>query len=667
MCTQSYYDIRVANQHNKGQSKPVRTGDGLSHQWSQHAEDRKEQELIDERRPSQLRMAEGMVTAALHAEGQASRGESNVGSGSDEGPSGTDAEGNSTLKAGVPRYLAHLHNGGRTSERGGPSKFRGVVWHKSNSKWEARIYEGGKQKFLGYFTNENAAAMAYDDYAIRVHGNIQKLNFPDRYAGVPLPPLNPQATTKMNSGNGGGNNNGHINNNNNSTDQNSQRDAHFKDHAAVNAGDNVHNSMKAPRRSALRVQPVKGSSRFRGVSWNSNCGKWRAQVWKGSEVHHLGYFEHEEDAARAYDEAALRIRGPDAPINFSRSEYGMYTDNEDEEEKYYDRRSSVRSRKLGVSWTRGGWLAEIWDGEQYRNLGVYPTELEAAEAYDIACLERHGADALTNFPLGRYDAELAAVALRELSTDPEGLEGLSETSSDDQEDQPQPRHIVEHQSHDLDHGGSGSAGGGHSTSFPNHLVRPKAIKLEVGMPFVEHARFVDVRMSKASSTTNVAQHMASKLHHAFLRQQRPPPDTNYSDTRNNIWFKNDEKGAKSLAECRRVKLSSPSTAMSSAEMERALSSLVNLVQARHAEAKRERQMMCNANQITPPTARSEFWNYPATGTMNGYYQEHGHHPQMVMNEFVKRSMHVPSYDQAAAYNSAVNSWVASSSKRARLW
>lgn len=33
-----------------------------------------------------------------------------------------------------------------------------------------------------------------------------------------------------------------------------------------------------------------------------------AQVWKGSEVHHIGYFSREEDAARAYDAAAVRIR-----------------------------------------------------------------------------------------------------------------------------------------------------------------------------------------------------------------------------------------------------------------------------------------------------------------------------------------------------------------------
>ena len=62
--------------------------------------------------------------------------------------------------------------------RGGPSKFRGVVWHKSNSKWEARIYEAGKQRFLGYFTSETEAARVYDEAARRIGGRTAKVGIP---------------------------------------------------------------------------------------------------------------------------------------------------------------------------------------------------------------------------------------------------------------------------------------------------------------------------------------------------------------------------------------------------------------------------------------------------------------------------------------------------------
>ncbi|KFM23257.1 AP2-like ethylene-responsive transcription factor AIL5 [Auxenochlorella protothecoides] len=249
--------------------------------------------------------------------------------------------------------------------RGGPSKYRGVVWHKSNSKWEARIYEGGKQKFLGYYTSEEAAAHAYDTYAVRLHGNLQKLNFPELYA----------------------------------------------------SGAEVYHDPGTP-------PPVKGTSRFRGVSWNSNCAKWRAQVWKGSEVHHLGYFEGEEDAARAYDEAVLRIRGPDAPTNFPRSQYGAFPVPGDHD--FQGGAAIGASGFRGVSWSDAhqAWLAELWNGSRFQLLGSFRDEASAARRYDVACLELNGADALTNFPLQSYEAELAAVALRAMAAEPGPLSPL---------------------------------------------------------------------------------------------------------------------------------------------------------------------------------------------------------------------------------------------------
>ena len=67
---------------------------------------------------------------------------------------------------------------------GGPSKYRGVIWHKSNSKWEARIYENGKQRFLGYYTSEEEAARVYDEAAARMTGRA--VNFPNDLKGSAL-------------------------------------------------------------------------------------------------------------------------------------------------------------------------------------------------------------------------------------------------------------------------------------------------------------------------------------------------------------------------------------------------------------------------------------------------------------------------------------------------
>ena len=54
-----------------------------------------------------------------------------------------------------------------------------MIWHKSNGKWEARIYEAGKQRFLGYYTSEVAAAKAYDARAVQLHGAAAKVNYPE--------------------------------------------------------------------------------------------------------------------------------------------------------------------------------------------------------------------------------------------------------------------------------------------------------------------------------------------------------------------------------------------------------------------------------------------------------------------------------------------------------
>lgn len=60
------------------------------------------------------------------------------------------------------------------------------------------------------------------------------------------------------------------------------------------------------------------ASAFKGVF--AQREKWFARITIEYQVRHLGTFESEVDAARAYDAAALELFGPDAKLNFPKEE-----------------------------------------------------------------------------------------------------------------------------------------------------------------------------------------------------------------------------------------------------------------------------------------------------------------------------------------------------------
>lgn len=57
---------------------------------------------------------------------------------------------------------------------------------------------------------------------------------------------------------------------------------------------------------------------YRGVTWCKARNRFVAQIRHNNRIIYLGMFRAVEDAAMAYDEAARRIRGPFARVNFPR-------------------------------------------------------------------------------------------------------------------------------------------------------------------------------------------------------------------------------------------------------------------------------------------------------------------------------------------------------------
>lgn len=58
------------------------------------------------------------------------------------------------------------------------------------------------------------------------------------------------------------------------------------------------------------------TSKYKGVSWDKNRGKWTSHICKNGKQNNIGRFDNEIDAALAYDERARKIYGEFAFVNF---------------------------------------------------------------------------------------------------------------------------------------------------------------------------------------------------------------------------------------------------------------------------------------------------------------------------------------------------------------
>lgn len=74
------------------------------------------------------------------------------------------------------RCATHAENMRNRHRSWGTSKYKGV--RRDRNKWRASIRKDKKDYFLGYFSKQISAALAYDKVAIEMFGEFARTNFP---------------------------------------------------------------------------------------------------------------------------------------------------------------------------------------------------------------------------------------------------------------------------------------------------------------------------------------------------------------------------------------------------------------------------------------------------------------------------------------------------------
>ncbi|KAL9679469.1 hypothetical protein QQ045_017331 [Rhodiola kirilowii] len=163
------------------------------------------------------------------------------------------------------------------------SKFRGVSRHRWTGRYEAHLWDKGtwnltqrKKGKQGAYDEEESAARAYDLAAIKYWGPSTFTNFPT---------------------------------------------SDYEKEIELMANITREEYLASLRRKSSGFS--RGVSKYRGVARHHHNGRWEARIGRvfGNKYLYLGTYSTQEEAAHAYDIAAIEYRGVNAVTNFDLSTY----------------------------------------------------------------------------------------------------------------------------------------------------------------------------------------------------------------------------------------------------------------------------------------------------------------------------------------------------------
>ena len=210
--------------------------------------------------------------------------------------------------------------------------WKGVAKSGTKNKWKAQIWHGNTAKYLGTYNSRAAAAARHDKEVIRLRGpKLEDLNFPiENYPEEMKAYEEAQEKEAENL----------ILDALNRVEEEEEAAKLLEEAAKLveeaaklveeeeeeeepaekktrrqrrTKKQTVEEAATAPLPPAPASAPKKiGSSKYTGVSWSEQSGKWRTQLWiKGSKsTEHVGFYIHETEAAAAHGKAKLDKEEP---------------------------------------------------------------------------------------------------------------------------------------------------------------------------------------------------------------------------------------------------------------------------------------------------------------------------------------------------------------------